>query len=198
MVEFQVKWIENSSKNGIDISKEPFSIEMTIIGVKDLFLEESIGRRILQFWFVPFIENVSMNFSIEDYKINGVQLLVEVEEIENEEVSFYNHINMRNPEESEENQDWSDSSKFTRSRYKELDLNSLKRVLLVETQLNRDLIAHSGLEILSHHEKVKILKECNRQQINQLPFDILNFINLPIFEDMKDPKCDFIPTSKMV
>ena len=68
----------------------------------------------------------------------------------------------------------------------------------METQLNRDLIAHSGLEILSHVEKVKILKECNRQQINLLPFDFVSFINLPIFEDLKDPKIDFISTKRLI
>ena len=95
----------------------------------------------------------------DDYKINGVQLLVEVEEEYEEQLSFYNHINLRNPEDT----DWSDRSKFTRSRYKELDLNSLHKVLFVETQLNRDLIAHAGLDILTHEEKALILKECNRQ-----------------------------------
>jgi len=70
-----------------------FYVDATAIGVKDVFLEQK--RAIKRYWLVPLIEDVSLS-DMSDYKINGVQLLLEFEDPLPFKKRPKTYINLRN------------------------------------------------------------------------------------------------------
>ena len=78
-----------------------------------MFFEEEQGMKIERYWIVPLIENIS-EINEDNYIINGVQLLLEMEKEEKYMMPDYHTVNLRKASVI----DWPYRNKFTKSRYK--------------------------------------------------------------------------------